>query len=177
MKPNAKSQIDSQSIPYRRRHPERRRFSAGAKDLACCARVLAMSFVILTSLALAQDMPMFRWENFTAENGLPDNHLYTVLVDGNRIWAGTDNGLGLYDNGTWKVFRPDPAAKEESLAHRLVREAFLFRCGIGPKDVPRADVIEAKSFVCAGPDSVAIHKHGVQVVIGKAVLRGEILPA
>ena len=35
---------------------------------------------------------MFRWENFTTANGLPDNHVFCVLVDGKRIWAGTDNG-------------------------------------------------------------------------------------
>jgi ligand-binding sensor domain-containing protein len=60
-------------------------------------------------------MPLFRWENFTTANGLPDNHVYSVLVDGNRIWAGTDNGLGLYENGTWKIFRP-----ADGLAHQAV---------------------------------------------------------
>ena len=39
-------------------------------------------------------MPRFRFENFTTANGLPDNHVYSVLVDGDRVWAGTDNGLG-----------------------------------------------------------------------------------
>ena len=58
---------------------------------------------------------MFRWENFTTTNGLPDNHVYSVLVDGKRIWAGTDNGLGLYENGTWKVIRPG-----DGLAHQAI---------------------------------------------------------
>ena len=53
-----------------------------------------------------QDMPKFRWENFTTANGLPDNHVFCVLVDGDRIWAGTDNGLGLYENGHGKSFVP-----------------------------------------------------------------------
>ncbi|MGE5054696.1 MAG: hypothetical protein ACM3WP_11075, partial [Acidobacteriota bacterium] len=61
---------------------------------------------IFASRAFAQDLPTFRWENFTTSNGLPDNHVYCVLVNGQRIWAGTDNGLGLYENGTWKIFRP-----------------------------------------------------------------------
>jgi len=113
MKRNANSQINGL-------HPERKRFSAGAKDLACSARLLAVSTILFVCLATAQDMPMFRWENFTTANGLPDNHVYSVLVDGNRVWAGTDNGLGLYENGRWKVFRPDPAAKEQSLAHQAV---------------------------------------------------------
>jgi ligand-binding sensor domain-containing protein len=66
-------------------------------------------------LAAAPDMPKFRWENFTTANGLPDNHVFCVLVDGDRIWAGTENGLGLYEDGKWKVFRPS-----DGLAHRAV---------------------------------------------------------
>ena len=41
----------------------------------------------------APQMPEFRFENFTTANGLPDNHVFAVLVDGDRIWAGTENGL------------------------------------------------------------------------------------
>jgi ligand-binding sensor domain-containing protein len=60
-------------------------------------------------------MPRYRFENFTTTNGLPDNHVYSVLVDGDRIWAGTDNGLGLYENGKWKSF-----TTKDGLAHRAV---------------------------------------------------------
>jgi ligand-binding sensor domain-containing protein len=42
-------------------------------------------------------MPRYRFENFTTANGLPDNHVYAVLVDGDRVWAGTDNGLAVYE--------------------------------------------------------------------------------
>ena len=84
------------------------------------AMLLLAIVAVFVPVAAAQDMPMFRWENFTTANGLPDNHVFCVLVDGNRIWAGTDNGLGLYENGTWKTFRPNPDAKEHSLAHQAV---------------------------------------------------------
>jgi ligand-binding sensor domain-containing protein len=60
-------------------------------------------------------MPRFRFENFTTANGLPDNHVFAVLVDGDRIWAGTENGLGLYEKGVWKVYNT-----EDGLAHRAV---------------------------------------------------------
>jgi ligand-binding sensor domain-containing protein len=60
-------------------------------------------------------MPVFRWENFTTANGLPDNHVFCVLVDDKRIWAGTENGLGLYEDGSWKTYRP-----ADGLAHRAV---------------------------------------------------------
>jgi len=77
--------------------------------------ITILGVALSVAMASAQDMPMFRWENFTTANGLPDNHVYSVLVDGKRIWAGTDNGLGLYENGAWKVFRPS-----DGLAHQAV---------------------------------------------------------
>jgi ligand-binding sensor domain-containing protein len=60
-------------------------------------------------------MPRFRFENFTTANGLPNDHVYAVLVDGDRIWAGTDNGLALYENHTWKTY-----STNDGLAHRAV---------------------------------------------------------
>jgi len=73
---------------------------------------------VLASAALAvspPDMPRFRWENFTTANGLPDDHVFNVCVDGDRVWAATENGLGLYEKGKWKVYRPP-----DGLAHRAV---------------------------------------------------------
>ena len=67
----------------------------------------------LPLLAMTPDMPRFRWENFTVANGLPDNHVYCVLVDGNRIWAGTESGLAVYENHAWKTY-----TTADGLAHR-----------------------------------------------------------
>jgi ligand-binding sensor domain-containing protein len=85
-------------------------------------RVAVIAVYFATAVALGQDMPHFRWENFTTANGLPDNHVFCVLVDANRIWAGTENGLGLYENGAWKVFRPS-----DGLAHQAVLSLALDR--------------------------------------------------
>ena len=74
------------------------------------------------SLAAGQDMPRFRWENFTTANGLPNNHVYCVLVDGDRIWAGTDNGLGVLESGKWKIYRP-----KDGMAHQAVLSLALDR--------------------------------------------------
>jgi ligand-binding sensor domain-containing protein len=63
----------------------------------------------------APQMPRFRFENFTTANGLPDNHVYSVLVDGDRIWAGTENGLAVYENKAWKTY-----TTKDGLAHRAV---------------------------------------------------------
>lgn len=60
-------------------------------------------------------MPRFQFESFTTANGLPDNHVFAVLVDGDRIWAGTENGLALYENHVWKSFNT-----VDGLAHRAV---------------------------------------------------------
>jgi ligand-binding sensor domain-containing protein len=81
------------------------------------AKTAAAACLVLGALACvaAPVMPKFRFENFTTANGLPDNHVYSVLVDGDRIWAGTDNGLGLYENGTWKTYNT-----KDGLAHRAV---------------------------------------------------------
>lgn len=78
--------------------------------------VLIFILLLATSLlAVPPQMPKFRWENFTTADGLPNNHVFCVLVDGARIWAGTEDGLGLYENGKWKVFRP-----ADGLAHQAV---------------------------------------------------------
>jgi ligand-binding sensor domain-containing protein len=74
-------------------------------------------FVVLaaSSAAFCQQMPQYRWENFTTAQGLPNDRVYSVAVDGDRIWAGTDNGLALYENGKFRVFTP-----ADGLAHRAV---------------------------------------------------------
>ncbi|SRR6266568_3201875 len=69
----------------------------------------------LPMFAATPVMPQFKWENYTTANGLPDNHIYCVLVDGNRIWVGTDNGIAVLENGKWRVITP-----KEGLAHRAV---------------------------------------------------------
>jgi ligand-binding sensor domain-containing protein len=78
-----------------------------------------LPFALLPALGLAQEMPRFDWQNFTTANGLPDNRVFSVAVDGERIWAGTENGLGVYENGHWRVFRP-----QDGLAHRVVLSVY-----------------------------------------------------
>jgi hypothetical protein len=85
------------------------------KTVRLASRSVLALCLTTSLLAVAQNMPMFRWDNFTTANGLPDNHVFCVLVDGKRIWAGTENGLGLYEDGAWKVFRP-----ADGLAHQAV---------------------------------------------------------
>ncbi|MBZ5581111.1 MAG: regulator [Acidobacteriia bacterium] len=79
-------------------------------------KTLALIFAAaLAASGAGPEMPRFRWENFSTANGLPDDHVFNVAVDGNRVWAATENGLGLYENGKWKIYRP-----EDGLVHRAV---------------------------------------------------------
>jgi len=63
----------------------------------------------------APPVPRFRFENFTTANGLPSDHVFSVLVDRDRVWAGTENGLAVYENRAWKIY-----TTKEGLAHRAV---------------------------------------------------------
>ena len=86
---------------------------------------LWLIFIVLLVLPMAgatPDMPQFRWENFTTANGLPNDHVFCVLVDGERVWAGTEDGLALYEAGKWRVYRP-----ADGLAHRVVLSLALDR--------------------------------------------------
>jgi ligand-binding sensor domain-containing protein len=43
------------------------------------------------------------WKQFTVADGLPNDHVFAVKVDGPRIWIGTENGLALIDKPTARV--------------------------------------------------------------------------
>ncbi len=86
-------------------------------------RVLAGTILVAMALAeAAQAAPaqrphlMTRWENFTTANGMPDAKVFCVTVDGERVWAGTEDGLVLIEHGkVARVFKP-----EDGLVHRVV---------------------------------------------------------
>ncbi|MBN2327101.1 MAG: regulator [Candidatus Omnitrophica bacterium] len=43
------------------------------------------------------------WETFyQQEDGLPNDHIFALKVDGDRLWVGTEGGLALYEDGKWK---------------------------------------------------------------------------
>jgi len=44
-----------------------------------------------------------KWEQFTTKDGLPDDHIFAVKVDGPRVWIGTENGLAMLDKRTRKI--------------------------------------------------------------------------
>jgi ligand-binding sensor domain-containing protein len=44
-----------------------------------------------------------KWKQFTVEDGLPNNHVFAVKVDGPRVWVGTEDGLAMLDKRTGKI--------------------------------------------------------------------------
>ena len=65
---------------------------------------LAALFV-LPALVTAEKLPYVytKWKHFTTEDGLPNDHIFAVKVDGPRVWVGTENGLAMIDKRTGKI--------------------------------------------------------------------------
>jgi ligand-binding sensor domain-containing protein len=78
--------------------------AAGAPTKPAAHRALAAKAAEPAMQQALAALPRYRFENFTTANGLPNDHVYSVLVDGDRVWAGTDDGLAEYENGRWKVY-------------------------------------------------------------------------
>lgn len=58
-----------------------------------------VGFLWFLPAAAAQTPTLYtRWENFSPANGMPDAKVFSVAVDGARVWAGTENGLVLIEN-------------------------------------------------------------------------------
>jgi hypothetical protein len=64
------------------------------------SRTLNLMALLLLPLAAYAQIPALytKWENFTPGNGMPEAKVFSVAVDGDRVWAGTENGLVLIEN-------------------------------------------------------------------------------
>lgn len=63
-----------------------------------------------------EEMPLFgEWKHFTVKDGLPSDKTYCVLIDNERILAGTHEGLAVYQNKEWITY-----TAEDGLAHNGV---------------------------------------------------------
>ena len=82
-----------------------------------CLLPFALCLLPCSSVWAAERPPLItRWESYTTLNGMPDAKVFCVTVDGKRVWAGTEDGLALIENGrVAKVYKP-----EDGLAHRVV---------------------------------------------------------
>ena len=58
-----------------------------------------------------------RWEQFTTRDGLPNDHVFAVKVDGDRVWIGTENGLACLNKKTRRI---QSWGEEDGLPWRVV---------------------------------------------------------
>lgn len=57
------------------------------------------------------------WEHFTVKDGLPNDHIFAVAVDGNHVWIGTENGLARLNKDTRQI---ESWGEEDGLPWRVV---------------------------------------------------------
>jgi ligand-binding sensor domain-containing protein len=79
--------------------------------------LLSALFALFVSLPCPGQAPVYTsWKNYTVADGMPDEKVLCVAVDGDRVWAGTRNGMVLIENGRiLRVFKP-----EDGLANAVV---------------------------------------------------------
>ena len=67
--------------------------------------LMALAASIMAAADLPQRLPYVytNWKHFTVANGLPNDHIFAVKADGDRIWVGTENGLAQIDKRTGKI--------------------------------------------------------------------------
>ena len=60
---------------------------------------------LTTTPAASYGMPYVytRWEQFTTQEGLPNDHIFAVAVDADRVWIGTEDGLACLDKQTHQI--------------------------------------------------------------------------
>ncbi len=68
-----------------------------------CAWLVPGLLALVTACASAQNPPLYtKWVNYTQKNGFPAGEVFCVTVDGSRVWAGTEHGLVLLEDGRVK---------------------------------------------------------------------------
>ncbi|MCP4896212.1 MAG: regulator [bacterium] len=45
-----------------------------------------------------------RWQTFEARDGLPNDHIFALTADGDRLWVGTEGGLARFEDDRWTTW-------------------------------------------------------------------------
>ncbi|MBK7214059.1 MAG: T9SS type A sorting domain-containing protein [Bacteroidales bacterium] len=65
----------------------------------------AFLLILLTLTILNSFLGAQSFTNYTTDNGLPDNNVNGVAVDGNNVkWFGTQLGVARFDGSNWSIF-------------------------------------------------------------------------
>jgi ligand-binding sensor domain-containing protein len=76
--------------------------------------------VALAGLAFAESGTPYvykNWRQFTVEDGLPNDHIFSVKSQGDHVWVGTENGLARIDKRNGKI---ESWTEAEGLPWRVV---------------------------------------------------------
>ncbi len=72
-------------------------------SLRVCFMLCVGLLLLAPGRSMAQTPTLYtRWVNYTTANGFPMGEVYSVAVNGNQIWAGTEHGLVLIEDGKVK---------------------------------------------------------------------------
>ncbi len=65
----------------------------------------AVAGCLLAAPARPEALPYVytHWKQFTVKDGLPNDHIFAVKVDGPRVWIGTEGGLAMLDKRTGRI--------------------------------------------------------------------------
>lgn len=82
-----------------------------------CLVALALAALVTPTLSAAADTPTLytEWQSFTSADGLPSDVVFALATDGERIWAGTEQGLALYKDGRWSSW-----GQEDGLVYPVI---------------------------------------------------------
>jgi ligand-binding sensor domain-containing protein len=78
--------------------------AAGAESSATASTSPAQDAPVATSEA-GPGLPYIYtdWRQFTVKDGLPNDHIFAVKVQGSKVWIGTENGLARLDKKTGEI--------------------------------------------------------------------------
>jgi ligand-binding sensor domain-containing protein len=79
--------------------------------------VAAIALGASTRAAEALPYVYTEWKQFTVKDGLPNDHVFAVKVDGDKVWVGTENGLARIDKETGAI---RSWGEEDGLPFRVV---------------------------------------------------------
>jgi ligand-binding sensor domain-containing protein len=57
-----------------------------------------------------------KFQQYTKNDGLPDNRVLAVTSEGNKIWIGTPKGVACFDGVSWRSFSRDSGLASEHVA-------------------------------------------------------------
>jgi hypothetical protein len=96
------SKTENSALPLRMRcHSVPAGAGTAERRICFCKLVVTVAALFVIGSPAAAAAPRrelyTKWENFTKANGMPDEKVFCVTVDGERVWAGTENGLVLIE--------------------------------------------------------------------------------